>query len=88
MSEVEPDRPNPGGTVWDWPNQQVVRGGGEGPGVNTPPEGASPVDEPLGLDAMTKDELLAYGQELGISPMNANMTKDEIRAAIDQYEAA
>jgi hypothetical protein len=39
------------------------------------------------LDAMTKDELLAYGQELGITPMNAGMTKDEIRAAIDAYQA-
>jgi len=39
------------------------------------------------LDVMTKDELLAYGQSLGISPMNANMTKDEVRAAIDAYEA-
>ena len=39
------------------------------------------------LDAMTKDELLAYGQELGLSPMNANMTKDEIRTAIDAFEA-
>src|SRR5262245_39706637 len=38
------------------------------------------------LDAMTKDELLAYGQELGITPMNAGMTKDEIRAAIDAYQ--
>jgi hypothetical protein len=38
------------------------------------------------LDEMTKDELLAYGQELGITPMNAGMTKDEIRAAIDEHE--
>ena len=36
------------------------------------------------LDAMTKDELLAYGQQLGITPMNAAMSKGEIRAAIDQ----
>ena len=34
---------------------------------------------------MTKDELLAYGQELGISPMNASMTKDEIRSAVDEH---
>ena len=47
-------------------------------------------DEPTSeeLDAMTKDELLARGQELGISPMNANMTKDEIRTALDEHEAA
>jgi hypothetical protein len=40
------------------------------------------------LDAMTKDELLAYGQSLEITPMNAGMTKEEIRAAIDQQQAA
>jgi len=37
------------------------------------------------LDAMTKEELLAYGQEQGISPMNAAMSKGEIRAAIDEH---
>ena len=39
------------------------------------------------LDGMTKDQLLAYGQELGITPMNAGMSKDEIRAGIDAYLA-
>ena len=34
------------------------------------------------LDAMTKDQLLAYAQERGISPANAAMTKDEIKASI------
>jgi len=38
------------------------------------------------LDAMTKEELLAHGQELGITPMNAAMSKAEIRAGIDAYE--
>jgi len=38
------------------------------------------------LDSMTKEELLAYGQELGISPMNAAMSKGEIRAAIDEHQ--
>ena len=38
------------------------------------------------LDAMTKEELLAYGQELGITPMNAAMSKGEIRAGIDAYQ--
>jgi hypothetical protein len=32
---------------------------------------------------MTKDELLSYAQELGVSPANAGMTKDELRAGID-----
>ena len=35
------------------------------------------------LDSMTKDELLAYAKERDISPANAAMTKDEIRASID-----
>jgi len=38
------------------------------------------------LDEMTKDELLAYGQELGLTPMNHSMTKDEIRAVIDEQQ--
>lgn len=37
------------------------------------------------LDAMTKDELLALAQSLGISPANAAMTKGEIRASLDAY---
>jgi len=38
------------------------------------------------LDEMTKEELLAHGQELGITPMNAAMSKGEIRAAIDEHQ--
>jgi len=83
------------GTVWDAPNQQVVRrdasapwdeGDGGEPGPNDP---QTPVDETTSgpdLDVMTKDELLAYGQSLGITPMNAGMAKDEIRAAIDAHQ--
>lgn len=39
------------------------------------------------LDAMTKDELLALAQSLGISPANAAMTKAELRAAVDAHYA-
>jgi hypothetical protein len=39
------------------------------------------------LDEMTKAELLAYAKELGVSPANEGMTKEELRAGIDQYEA-
>jgi len=35
------------------------------------------------LDEMTKAELLAYAREQGVSPANNDMTKDELRAAID-----
>jgi hypothetical protein len=80
----------------DSPNQQNVRPDGSGPG--TPPEGSGGSTPPVagqlpaqqdaaGLDAMTKDELLAYAQELGVSPANAGMTKDELRAGIDAHQA-
>jgi len=35
---------------------------------------AAPVD----LEAMTKDELIAYATELGVSPANAGMTKAQL----------
>ena len=38
------------------------------------------------LDQMTKAELLDYAREIGASPANNDMTKDEIRASIDQVE--
>lgn len=83
--EAAPEPASRGGTVWDWPNQQTVREDESGPGVD---DGGGPAEPaPGGLDAMTKDELLAYGQSLGISPMHQGMNKDEIRAAIDQHEA-
>ena len=37
------------------------------------------------LDEMTKDELLEHAQSIGASPANKNMTKDELRAAIDEH---
>ena len=80
------------GTVWDAPNQQVVREDESAPweeGTGGEPGEVQPVAEqqPEGLDAMTKDELLAYAQELGVSPANAGMTKDELRAGIDAKQA-
>ena len=61
----------------------------EGNGEEPPPEQdeAEAESSPDELDAMTKDELLAHAQSLGISPANASMTKDEIRAGIDAYYA-
>jgi hypothetical protein len=78
--------PEPGGTVWDAPNQQTVRedesapweeGSGGSPGTEV---------EPQGLDAMTKAQLLDYAKAKGISPANNDMTKEELRAAIDEAE--
>ena len=75
------------------PNQQVVRGDESGPaeegeGGSAPVEAAEPASSgETSLDAMTKDELLAYAQELGVTPANAGMTKDELRAGIDAHQA-
>jgi hypothetical protein len=38
------------------------------------------------LDEMTKAELLDHAKELGVSPANSDMTKDALRAAIEQHE--
>jgi len=40
------------------------------------------------LDAMTKPQLLDYAQQLGITPANAGMTKEELRAGVDNHLAA
>lgn len=80
-----------GGTVWDAPNQQVVRDDSSPPWEEgTGGEGGSPVtraitaeDRELDLDSLTKDELLSFAKSLGISPANAAMTKDELRAGVD-----
>jgi hypothetical protein len=43
-----------------------------------------PAEEAVtGLDAMTKEELLEHARELGVTPANRDMTKDEIRAGIE-----
>lgn len=74
------------GPVYYAPNQQTVRPDGSGPG--TPPEGsggsgAAPQAALTSLDAMSKDELLAEAQRLGLSPANASMSKAELRTTID-----
>jgi hypothetical protein len=37
----------------------------------------------VSLDEMTKAELLEYAKELGVSPANNDMTKEELRAGVD-----
>jgi hypothetical protein len=49
-------------------------------GLYVPSGGARPTDP----DEMTKAQLLEYAQELGLSPANQTMSKDELRAAVDQ----
>jgi len=78
------------------PNQQVVRGDGsggaeqgsggsppitDGTGGGDPGGVVDPVAPDDGLDAMTKDQLLAEAEARGITA-DASMTKDQIKAAI------
>ena len=63
------------------------RGGGSG-AVPAPPPAVDPAqpddpDEETTLDEMSKEELLEYAQSIGVSPANKNMTKDELRAAVE-----
>jgi len=86
-----------GGTVFDDPNREAVgldpawvEGTGGTPDEVTPTD--PPADPPDGgggsdLDQMTKDQLLEHAQQLGVSPANASMTKDELRAGIDAHQA-
>jgi hypothetical protein len=92
MTDTAPEEeiaPVPG-TEWYAPNQQSVRPDGSGPAEEG--EGGSTIDPspPKGgdvaLDDMTKDELLAYAQELGVSPANASMTKDDLKAGIVAHQ--
>lgn len=81
----------------DAPNQQAVRPdgsapweegeGGSGAGARPAPAPEATASGELDLDAMTKDELLELAQSLGVSPANASMTKDEIRAGVDAHLA-
>jgi hypothetical protein len=91
MSEPETETEELG-VVWDAPNQQVVRADASPPWQETAaapvepdgnPAGSAAATAPEGLDAMSKDELLAYAQELGVTPANAGMTKDELKAGIE-----
>jgi hypothetical protein len=78
-------------SVYNAPNQQVVREDGSGPGLvaeGLPEAKAATVAEEPDLASMTKAELLAYAQELGVSPANNDMTKDELRAGIEAHQGA
>jgi len=68
--------------IWSWPNQQVVRDDQSGPGVpdDSPDPPLTQDTDPL--DGMTKDALLAYAADHGITDVDSSMTKADIRAAI------
>jgi hypothetical protein len=84
------------GEQFDDPNRQAVglppawEEGTGGDTADVPPAPAPdtpetpPEPEAKSLDDMTKEELLAEAQARGLTPANAGMTKDEIRAVIDQ----
>jgi hypothetical protein len=70
------------------PNQQLVRPDGSGPAEEG--EGGSTHGEPDpkdDLDDMTKDELLAHAQQLGVTPANASMNKADLLAGIKAHQA-
>jgi hypothetical protein len=78
-------------TVWDAPNQQVVRddqsapwdeGAGGTPGTFEAQAAQVETGE-ADLDAMTNAELLEYAQQIGVSPANNNMSKEELRDGVD-----
>jgi hypothetical protein len=70
------------------PNQQVVRPDGSGPAEEG--DGGSVHEDDLvePLDDMSKDDLLAYAQGLGVSPANASMNKDDLKAGIVAHQKA
>lgn len=43
--------------------------------------------QPDDLEEMSKPDLLAYARRLGVSPANNDMTKDELRDAIQAHQA-
>jgi hypothetical protein len=51
------------------------------PGAVGAPSAAAPPE--ADLDEMTKAELLEYAQQIGVSPANNNMSKEELRAGVD-----
>lgn len=70
--------------LMDDPNRQAVGlepiwTGADGEEVATAKGGGGETD----LDEMTKEQLLEHAQQLGVTPANHSMTKDELRAGID-----
>jgi hypothetical protein len=76
-------------TLWDAPNQQVVRPDqsapwdeGTGGSENASPKAVDESNEPT-LDEMTKNQLLAYADDHGID-VDQSSSKADIRTAIDE----
>jgi hypothetical protein len=83
-----------GGAVYDDPNRESVglepawvEGTGGEPGDLVAAEPASSSGDGGDLDAMSKDDLLAMAQEMGVSPANASMNKADLIAGIQAKQA-
>ena len=90
-----------GGTIWDAPNQQVVREdesppweqGAGGGGNPDPQKKARKTDDDDDADSgsgseleqMTKAEVLDRARTLGVTPANNDMTKAELIAAVEAH---
>ena len=85
-------------TLWDAPNQQVVRADesppweeGTGGEVPEPPDPPDPPtvppegngEEEIPVSEMTKQQLLKHAEKLGLD-LDDTLTKAEIREAIDE----
>lgn len=64
---------------YDYPNLEVL--GLDPPWVEGTGGGSPEIEPPNGLDAMTKEQLVAYAAEKGYD-IDASTTKAEIKAAI------
>jgi hypothetical protein len=91
MSITEPV--DTGGAIYDDPNREAVglepawvEGTGGEPGELVAAEPAN-TESGSDLDAMSKDDLLAMAQELGVSPANASMNKADLIAGIQAKQA-
>ena len=72
------------GTLWDAPNQQVVREDESPPWEEGMGGGGNPDPQTGGLDSMTKPELLDHAHGLGLDDVSDSDTKAEIRKRIDE----
>ena len=77
------------GEILEDPNRQAVGLDPvwvEGSGGEAGEQPTAETTETGGLEAMTKDELLAYAQQIGATPANAGMTKADLIASIQAAE--
>jgi hypothetical protein len=70
---------------WTYDNKTTPPGGSQ-QAVQQDAGGEPKPESDDGLDAMSKEQLIDYARERGISPANRDMSKAEIRASIDEAE--